>query len=83
MLVLSGVEMIPGIDRNPPKKPLANVISPPVIQHNGEIYWIQLFVWKELAGAVEKWTLTFSKRGTPEVQVEQLADHVGDAVGLG
>lgn len=82
VLVLSGLDMIPGLDRNPPRKPLEVTISPPTVKNVGSDYSVRLFTWKELGGVIEEWSITVSENGTLQVQAEQLASHVGEAVGL-
>lgn len=82
VLVLSGLEMIPGLDRNPLQKPLEIAISPPTIKSLGSDYSVRLFTWKELGGVIEEWSITVSENGILHVQSKQLASHVGEAVGL-
>jgi len=82
VLVLSELGMVPAVKQNPPRQPIEVEISPPVVKRSEQKYVVQLFTWKELGGVLEEWTITLSEDGGLQARANQLATHVGKAVGL-
>jgi len=85
VVVLSDLDMIPGIDRDPvPQHHSGVTISAPVVEKSSEGYYIvHLYTWKELGGVLEEWTLTISADGTVKPEVRTLQKWVGAALGTG
>jgi len=82
LVVVSGLEMIPGLSRNPPLTPLQTAVSAPVVVQQIQHYAVQLFTWRELGGILEEWTIKVSENGTIETKKSEIATKIGETIGL-
>ena len=79
LIVISSLKMVPGIDKRPHPD---YVITGPQVDQSGNEYVVSLFTWKELGGALQKWTILVSADGKVSPHVEELGVHLGDAIGV-
>ena len=83
VMVLSDLVGVPGLDQHPPDPSLRAVISAPSVKRvEPNMYIVNLFVWKEFGGTVEKWTVTVFNDATVKSTNKLLATHVGNMIGL-
>jgi hypothetical protein len=83
VIVLSSLDTIPGVEKNPPKKPITKTVSAPQVMSFEGTFTVHFFTWKELGGVLEEWLITISENGTIMSESEPLATWVGAAIGLG
>ena len=79
VIIISTLDMIPDIDRNPAPQALDNVISAPTAELANGTYIVHLYDWEELGGRVKKWTILVAKDGSVHARSEELANRVGTA----